>query len=192
MKNHWNILVLGFLIMSCTSFKEIERSNRDYVDEANMFSLAGVYESIPHKLGNVVYLSKPISVGDESQHNLLFERFKLSPTKNYADSASRFFVQVQPVNKKTIALNLIKDSEIQKTKRIKGKYKDGYFYRRKQLIIVPFVPILFGFRAQRQRIGLENDLLIVDLRINMWVSFLIAGRFESSQQEAKYKRAVKH
>lgn len=178
-------------MMSCTSFKKIERTNREHITEANMDRLAGIYENTPTRLGDVVYHSEPISVGNNGNQDLLFDRFNFFSMKNYADSASTFFVQIQPINKKTIILNLLKDSQIVKSKIIKGKYKDGYFYRRKQLIFVPFVPILFGFRAQRQRIELENDQLIVDLRNNIWVSFLIAGRSENSQQEAKYKRVEK-
>lgn len=71
---------------------------------------------------------------------------------------------------------------------IRGGYEDGYFYPRKKLIIAPFFLLLFGYRAQRQRIGLQDDQLVVDLRRNIWVSFLVAGRAENSQQEARYKK----
>ena len=191
MKFIWHLLALLIPMIGCSSFKKIERTNRVYIDEQNMHLIAGIYESMPVKVEDIVYLSKPISVADNSAQSFLFNRFKLSPSRNYADSASKYLVQIEAVNKNTIHLNLIENSKVIKIKKVKGKYINGYFYTRKKLIIAPFFPVLFGYRVQRERVGLEDDQLIVDVRNNVWVSFLIAGRAENSQHEAKYKRIDK-
>lgn len=191
MKNGCFLLLVLLPIISCSPIKEIERTDRIYIDEQNMQLLAGIYESMPVRAEETNHLSKPISVTDKSERNFLFDRFRLTPTKSYADSAAKYVVELEPLNARTIQLSLMEGTEIIKTKKLKGRYRDGYFYSRRQLIVVPFIPVLFGYRVQRQRIGLEAGKLVVDLRQKIWVSFLVAGRAENSQQEAKYNRIEK-
>lgn len=145
---------------------------------------------MPITVKEAEHFNEPIGVGNSSYsyQNFLYDRFRLAPTKNYAKSASEYLVDIEPVNKNKIILKLLKGSEVIKTQKIRGKYKDGYFYRRRQLIMFPFVPFLFGYRIERQRIGVEEDMLIVDLRENRWAFFMVAGQYENSQHEAKYKK----
>lgn len=187
-RSRWYLLALSVSLTGCTSFKEVERTNRLYLDEQKRELIAGLYESMPARVGEIEYLREPISAGNISDQHFLFNRFKLSSSGEYSGVASDYLVQLEPINKNTIHLNLIEDSKIIKTRKIKGRYEDGYFYIRRKFIVVPFFPLLFGYRVQRQRIGLENGHLVVDLRRNIWMSFLVAGRSENSQQEARYRK----
>ena len=125
MKSLWYLLALFIPMIGCSSFKEIERTNRDYIDEQNMHLIAGIYESMPGKVEDIEYLSKPISVADNSAQNFLFNRFKLSSFRNYSDSASKYLVQIEVVNKNTIHLNLIENSEVIKIKKSKASIEMG-------------------------------------------------------------------
>lgn len=157
-----------------------------------MQRLAGTYESMPVPIEEAEHVNEPTGVGNTiySYQNFLFDRFRMAPTKNYAENATEYLVEIEPVDKNKIILRLLRGSEVVKTKKIRGKYKDGYFYRRCQFVVFPFIPILFGYRIERQRIGLEENMLIVDLRENRWAFFIIAGQYENSQHRAKYKKIV--
>jgi len=187
MKKLWYLLFLWVSLNGCISFHETDRANKNSIDENNQFKIAGVYESVPFSK-ELEDFREPIGTSNARYQNFLFDRFRLAPYKNHAKSPNEYKVEIDPVDEHKIILKLVEGSRIIKTKTIRGKYKNGYFYTRCQVIVMPFVPLLFGYRVQRQRIGLEEDMLIVDLRESRWAFSILAGQSENSQQEAKYKK----
>lgn len=190
MKHLWLLLIVGGLPMSCLSFEKSIKPTAESRHKSWQ-SLGGIYQNAPAQIGEVVHYDESIGGTSDIQQKLLFNQFDFVSAKPDADTAANLLVQLVPLNKHTLLLHLIHGSDTLKTKKLKGEYRDGYFYRRKQLIIAPFFPVLFGFRGQRQRIGIEGDQLVVGQRKNMWVSFLIAGRSENYQQEIKYRKAAR-
>lgn len=180
--------MLWILFTGCASFREVERPNRAFLDQHNLERLEGIYESMPVQIEELEHFNEHIGIGDTPHQNFLFDRFRLAATKDHAASAHKYVVKIDVVDENKILLELMSGSETIKTLKIRGKYKNGYFYRRPQVVVVPFVPLLFGYRIQKQRIGIEEDMLIVDLRENRWAFFLLAGQNENSQHEAKYRK----
>ena len=99
MKSLWYLLLLWIPLIGCASFKETERTNREYVTKQTMHSLAGIYESMPVIIEDVEHFDEPIGIGDSPYQNFLFDRFSLAPTKNYAESAANYVVEIEPVDK---------------------------------------------------------------------------------------------
>jgi hypothetical protein len=79
------------------------------------------------------------------------------------------------------------DSLIDKRK-VKGKFKDGYFYTRPFLVVMPLVSVLFGHNTHRFRIGKADDDLVVDYKWNIWMFFLIAGQSEKGQSSLVFSK----
>ena len=75
------------------------------------------------------------------------------------------------------------------SKNIRGKFRNGYFYRRPKVYVMPLIPLLFGYNFERTRIGITtNEDLIIDYTINMWGFALVAGSAEKGATSSIYKK----
>lgn len=79
------------------------------------------------------------------------------------------------------------DSLIDK-KKVRGKFKDGYFYKRPFMVIMPFIPVLFGYNTNRLRIGKAENVIVVDYKWNIWMFFLLAGQSEKGQSSLIFSK----
>ena len=73
------------------------------------------------------------------------------------------------------------------TKRIKGKFKNGYFYVKPKVSLIPFFPVYYVHDIERVRISKVGDDIVVDHSVKMWGFALIAGATESGRSTSIYK-----
>lgn len=85
-------------------------------------------------------------------------------------------VQLNFESKKLCLISVTKDNQELFSKKLRGRFKKGYFYLRPRFYLVPFFPVLYVHNFERTRIGLtvENHL-VVDYSKKMWGFALIAG-----------------
>jgi hypothetical protein len=75
------------------------------------------------------------------------------------------------------------------SKKIHGKFKNGFFYLRQKFYILPLIPILFGYNFERARIGKTMDSnLIIDYTVNSWGLALVAVGSDKGVASTIYKR----
>ena len=74
-------------------------------------------------------------------------------------------------------------------RKIRGKFKNGYFYKRPLFVVIPLFPIAFGYNTMRYRIGMNEDQnLIIEKSWNTYAFVLIAGSDTKAQVFAEYNR----
>lgn len=109
-------------------------------------------------------------------------------TTDIEEPLHQYTVRVNVLSPKKIKLELQKDGNLIATKTRRGKIEDDYFYCNYQLFVLPFFPLLGGYRAQRQRLGIKGDTLIVDFSENYRMVALIAGQWDNRQTRYYYRK----
>ena len=84
------------------------------------------------------------------------------------------YIDIHPSSKDKITFTLYDEQGLVRSKTIRGKYKDGYFYSRQKMVLVPFFPMLFHYNFQRFRIRqADHHLVIHERRHSISLFFLI-------------------
>jgi len=104
------------------------------------------------------------------------------------DSLREQRVTLDFVSKRRAVAKLWDQSELKETKKIKGRMKGGYFYRRPYFFAVPLVPLFFGYKTYRYRIGMGSDSIVVDYRWNFWGFAVAAGSSGCGRSHSVYQR----
>ena len=80
------------------------------------------------------------------------------------------------LEKKKIQDQLVKDNVIVDDKKLKGTLTDSCFLAKKKYLIIPILPILWGYNNQQIRISARDSSLVVDeFTENGGVAIIMAG-----------------
>jgi hypothetical protein len=172
------ILLLAF-ISSCAALKDINQDEEEPLTSENVSKLGGLY-----KLESENRVESNFS-GD---HGKLYNNFKVLYTTDLEEPLHQYTVRLNVLSPKKIKLELYKNGSLMATKTRKGRIEDDYFYCRYQLFVLPFIPVIGGYRAQRQRLAIKGDTLILDFRENYWMVALIAGQWDNRQTRYYYRK----
>lgn len=167
-------LLFPLLTIGCAVIKETDRSNLNKLDEGNYQYLNGTYLN---------YVKDTVS----TQVSFWFQidKYKnLDLTKNKSEQT----ISLKFINKRKLQLALYKNESLVKQKNIRGKIKDGYFYKRPIFILYPLVPILFGYQTHRSRFGLIGKNLILDKKEHYWVCSFGFGETSNYQVTGTFER----
>jgi hypothetical protein len=180
------ILFLTVTISSCAVIKDSKLSNNDFVNltKENYKKLKGTYTNYPDtSIGE--FLVKPH--GRPFSPETLWRLLK-RPSIYREDSLKIQCVKIEFLSHKKVMLKLIKSDSTLDSKIIKGRIKNGYFYRRQKFLIMPLFPAFFGYGSERYRLGLDNNLLIIDYRLEDWWFVIFAGSSRNKTCNSKYKK----
>ena len=154
-----NIVILLFLglyfLSSCSSLKNNNYNpNRVMLNNSNFKLIEGKYKinSIDNKgsFGLDSYL-----LGNNLSY--LLKRYEFD-----SRSDSSHYVKFKFVDEKTLNVSYTENSGILKTKKIKGKLKDGYFELKRSSLLIPAI-LANLYRNRKFRIGLlDNGNLTTD------------------------------
>lgn len=140
------VVIFTTLLFSCRSIKISPKEDRIKIGENQNFSeLVGIYEntSIDSTVGRFYTLWGRLGVDNNYEY------------KN-------FNVEISFENNHKVIAKLINNGKIVDTKIIRGKIQDNCFYLRRKFMILPFIPIVFGFSDAESRLSFFDDMLIVD------------------------------
>lgn len=98
------------------------------------------------------------------------------------DSSKSQTVTLEFISDRKAKAKLWEGEEVMRTKKIRGKIKDGYFYRRPYFTAVPLIPLVFKYKTFRYRIGLTGNEIVVDYRWNYWGAVIFGGYYASKGQ----------
>lgn len=172
------LLVLA-CITSCATLKETSLNEHEPLSLGNIDNLGGVYG---------LKSENRVESNFSGDHGKLYNNFKLVYTTDIEEPLHQYTVRLQVLSPRKIKLDLLKDGSLIATKTRKGRIEDDYFYCNYQLFVLPFVPVLSGYRAQRQRVAIKGDTLIVDFRENYKMIALLAGQWDNRQTRYYYRK----
>jgi len=121
---------------------------------------------------------------DENNRRLIDRLFNFYPDKADENGIS---VELKFTSNKRAIVNAYQNGTVLFTKVIHGKFKNGYFYLRPKIFIVPFFPILYWHDFERVRIGKIGDNIIVDHTLKSWGFALFAGGSDNGLSTSIYK-----
>lgn len=191
MKYRIFFILLSFVfISSCALLKDSKISNTDFEEltKENYEKLNGIYTNYPD---TSVGEFNDFPYGLPFSPVTLWEQLEKFPIYR-EDSLEMQCVEIEFLSQKKVLVKLIETDNLLDSKVIKGRFKKGYFYRRRYFLILPFVPLLFGYESERYRLGLDGTLLIVDYRLKNWWFAVVAGTSHNRTCNSKYKKITTH
>lgn len=178
------LLIISMLTIGCATIKHESFRTVDKLEKMDFNKLNGKYSNNPTNGNGRIF---------RSQYNgeYRLKSFWTNIDQYQVGSSSDWDSQMVEIDFLTSEKALFKlyqgDSLIDK-KKVKGKFRDGYFYARPFFVVMPLVPVLFGHNTHRLRIGKSDDNLVVDYKWNIWMFFLIAGQSEKGQSSLVFSK----
>jgi len=102
------------------------------------------------------------------------------------------YIKIEFQSTKHATISMYHNDKFVFSKRIHGKFKNGYFYLRPKAYVLPFIPLIFGYNFERARLGktMENNL-VIDYTVNRWGFALVAGSADKGVATTIYKNKNK-
>ncbi len=187
------------LSTSCTSLSELGLQDypKEQLSKSNYLELNGTYSSQNDTVsGKLIHL--PYDGYSEQERlnnfNILHQILLSVPQSAFREEdgqriePNEKWVKIEFVSKKKAIISLYHNDRFVFSKKIHGKFKNGYFYLRPKIWIIPLIPLVFGYDFERARLGKSGDYLTIDYRINMWGFAIAAGSSEKGYASSIYKK----
>jgi hypothetical protein len=184
LKNKLLLLLLPVLISNCAGIRDIPNERITKIEKTDFKKLSGKFSNYPRVSSGTI----KSDVGSKFEPMSLWSQidgFKQFATE---DSIREQCVTLDFVSKKRAIAKLWDKSELKRTKKIRGRIKEGYFYRRPYFVAVPLIPVLFGYNTYRYRIGISDESIVVDYKWNHWFFIIAAGGFGNGKSNSIYQR----
>lgn len=185
------LTILTLALSSCQSLKNLSPTEFQIqeIEKNNFSTLNGQYKNVQDTVfGQIVHLpGRGLNENDKKLNDRLF---LFVPKYGYNESSS---VKLEfESNRKCTVIGLY-NSQILFEKKLKGKFKSGYFYVRPKFYLIPFFPLYYVHRFKRIRIGktISNDL-VIDHTEKMWGFALFAGGEDKGRVTSIYKTETKN
>ena len=185
MKSFSVIILIVFLLNSCSVINDTVQSSLYEKADGTMKSLDGTYANTPSRFAIEEF--RGTSFTDESNLYLwnIFDNHKGFTN----DERINCRVEIEFLKSSKAEVRLTYKDSIFDRRIIRGKFKDGYFYKRPLFVVIPLFPIAFGYNTMRYRIGINEDQnLIIEKSWNTYAFALIAGSDTKAQVFAEFNR----
>ncbi len=177
-------LKISMLTIGCATIKHDSFQTIDKLEKSDFRELNGLYSNNPidgngkilRSLYNGEYQAKSFWTN--------LEQYQTGSTSDWRNQT----VKVEFLTSEKAIFRLYQGNSLIDKRKVKGKFKDGYFYARPFFVVMPLVPVLFGHNTHRMRIGKADDNLVVDYKWNIWMFFLIAGQSEKGQSSLIFSK----
>ena len=134
MRQLYGIIILVFFCR-CATLQKPSAEIIIPLTKENINRISGYYENVPKNDSTFNWL------------NFLWNQIKYRGVYYDKETALHTKVHIQVINKKRIDFQLFEGDKLVKQKIIKGRIKNGFFYKRPILIIYPFIPLVFGYQT---------------------------------------------
>lgn len=161
-------LLLISILTSCATLKSDEYvAGQIEITKENLTLLNGIYSR------------EPINQSEKWKGDLFWNFY----TRGIQGIDSLCAVKLKVVNEKKLAVTLLRNDTIVKSKVMRGKIKNGYFEMNRRVFFVPTI-FLNVFRTSKFRIGvLENKNLTTDQKeIAFGTGFVIIPFFDNEKE----------
>lgn len=144
------------------------------IDENDYRQLNGQYFNYPKESRG--QLLRSITNGKYQPESFWanLNQFQIGPASDWKKQT----VDIEFLSAKKAVFKLYEGDSLIDEKIVRGKFKDGYFYKRPFFVALPLVPVLFGYNTHRLRIGKAENVVVVDYKWNIWMFLMVAGQSE--------------
>ena len=185
MKVFLYLMLITFLSVSCSSLSNLSNSTYPitHLNKENFQNLNGIYENYQDTVfGKITH--HPGRGFNENNISLLNRLFIFIPNEAYNEKTA---IEIKFVTNRKAEINTYLDDSLITSRKIRGRFKQGYFYTRPKILIIPFFPVLYVHDFERVRIGKTESNLIIDHSIRSWGFALFAGGSDLGSNTSIYK-----
>lgn len=201
LKNSLYILILLTLVTtSCKPLSKI--TDKTYqienITKKEFQKLNGIYsntsDTITGKLNHFPYDGQ----SDYERLIILSQLFQYFPETAWRDENGKRinpkekWIKIEFQSKKKATVSMYHNDNFVFSKNIHGKFKNGHFYLRPKVFVIPLFPLAFAYNFERARIGKTmEDNLIIEYTVNRWGFALVAGSSDRGATSSIYKKKNK-
>ncbi|MHC1703257.1 MAG: hypothetical protein AB9846_05055 [Tenuifilaceae bacterium] len=183
-------ITLTIALASCTSLSKIgiQEYKSENLSKSDFAKLNGIYRNYPDTaIGQIKESPYPRN----SEHLSLFNQFVIGQWGGTQEVFEKQLIKIEFLNHRKAIITLTENEKTLETKIIRGRFKDGYFYSRPKTIIIPIIPLLFGYYFNRFRIGRNGKYLTIDYTVNKWMAGFVVGESSKGHYSSIYKELDK-
>jgi hypothetical protein len=191
------LLIIGIILIlfGCTPLSKVGIENYDivHIEKSDFSVLNGIYENQHDTVVGKLKHSPGNGLDELERLSILNQLFLSVPELSWRDSLGTIiepdekFILIEFIDSKKAYVSFYHNHDLIFTKKIRGKFKNGYFYLRPKGFIIPLIPLIFGYNFQRTRIGKSGDYLLIDYTVNRWGFALVAGSSDKGYASSRYK-----
>jgi hypothetical protein len=179
------MFICGFLTTSCAVIKDNSVGHVFTLEKTDYIKLNGQFSNYPTTSDGVI------------SRDMISKDFKTITLWSQLDGVNEIgsketfenqIVILTFVSDKRAKAELWDNGKLKKTKKIRGEIKDGYFYRKPYFVAIPLVPLFFGYKTYRYRIGLSDNSIVVDYKWNNWGFLVVAGNYSEGQSRSVFEK----
>lgn len=184
--NFFSAILYGLLVTSCATIKNDPKRALSKLEKTDFKKLEGQFSNYPTT--SEINIEREMFSSNYTQLTL-WSQFDEYQYKDSIERLKEQIVTLDFISSRKAVAKLWDSGELIKTKKVKGRIKNGYFYYRNHFIVFPLFPIVFGYDTYRYRIGLTTkDSIVIDNKWNYWGFAIIAGGFSKGQTSAEFGR----
>ncbi len=177
-------MTISMLTIGCATIKHESFRTVDKLEKTDFKKLNGKYSNNPSDGNGKILRSQYNGEYRLKSFWANIDQYQIGTSSEW-DSQT---VEVEFLTSERALFKLYQGDSLIGKRKLRGKFKDGYFYTRPFLVIMPLVPVLFGHNTHRLRIGKADDALVLDYKWNIWMFFLIAGQSEKGQSSLVFNK----
>jgi hypothetical protein len=183
------VIFMATITIGCGPLKNLGPSTYiiEPIEKSDYAKLNGTYLDIQDTVfGNTVQLPKR---GIDVNNRRLLDRLFIFYPNGANDDGT--IVNIKFCSNREAIVSAHLSGSVVFTKIIHGKFKNGYFYLRPKVLIIPFFPVFYRHNFERVRLGKMGDDIVVDHSF-LWMGFALIdggsshGRVTSVYKQAKY------
>jgi hypothetical protein len=178
------LLTLSMLTIGCATIKHESFRTVDKLEKTDFNKLNGRYSNNPSDGNGNILRSQYNGEYQLKSFWTSLDQYQIGSASDWSNQT----VEIEFVTAEKAIFRLYQGDSLIDKRRVRGKFKDGYFYARPFFVVMPLVPVLFGHNTHRMRIGKADDNLVVDYKWNIWMFFLIAGQSEKGQSSLIFSK----
>ncbi len=191
----WIIVIL--LFSSCTSLSKLGLDNypKDALSKANYSDLNGIYSDSHSKISGELEYAPGQGFDELEMQTIVKQLFLYIPQSYWQNNQGEIppnekWIKIEFESSKKATVSMYHNDKFIFSKKIRGRFKDGYFYLRPKWYIIPIVPFYCAYVFQRTRIGKSGSNLLMDYSTNMCGFATFAGFSYRGYSSSVYKRKL--
>jgi len=185
LKIEFGLLTLcGLLTASCAVIKDTPRGQATRLGKDEFKKLNGHFLNYPITASGV----ERSMLSNDFEPSTLWSQLDGLKEHGKKEDFEKQSVTFEFLSDKKGVAELWDNGELKKSMKIRGKIKDGYFYRRPYFVAMPLIPLIFGYKTYRYRLGINGDLMVIDYRWNYWAFAIAAGGSGRGQSNSSFER----
>jgi hypothetical protein len=179
------ITLCGLLTTSCAVIKNTSPGQVTKIENGDFKKLNGEFPNYPTSSTGTIINDM---VSNDFEPQTLWSQLDGFKQGGTLETFRQQTVTIDFLSDKKGLAKLWDNGEVRKTKTIRGKIRDGYFYRRPYFFAVPLIPLIFGYKTYRYRIGINGDSIVVDYRWNFWAFAIASGNYSHGQSNSIFEK----